>query len=268
MFTRTRHAVRVSADDDELAELRRRLYAPGATDADRAAFAAADAARATSEPVAAPVAVVDDPPPPPAPPARPVPARGRIIAVGAATVLVVASAVFVAVAHPFRPGPVTASPVPSVAPSLIGSIPVPAAARAEFLRDLRRGEDPKLLDYLDTHPTTLLASLRASGSTDTTGFSGTGPSTENLAPERPTTRGHMTLVLVTEQDVHFQWTPTTVAPSNDRSGPERPVADLDGAAGAGQPVSGTVAYSGGVPSRLTLLVPAGVHWGAVVVYTD
>ena len=268
MFTGTGHAVGVSAADDELDALRRRLYSPDATDGDRAAFAAAEAARAVPEPVIASAIVVEPPPPTPGAPTSSVPARWRILAIGGATALVLVSAVLVAVGHPFAPRPVPATATPSPQVSVIGSISVPASAQAAFLRELRAGKDPELLAYLDAHPATLLGGLRTAGRTDTTGFSGTGPSTLNLAPQQSTTHGHMTLVLVAESDVHFQWTPTTVAESNDRSGPERPVANLDGAAEAGQPVSGTVAYSGGVPSRLTLLLPSGVRWGAVIVYTD
>jgi membrane-associated protease RseP (regulator of RpoE activity) len=254
--------------DDELDALRRRLYSPDATDADRAAFAAAEAAtRAEPEPVPTSV-LAPPPPPPPGPPARPLPTRWRLVAIGGATVLVLVGVTAVAVGHPFAPGPVVSSAVPSPALSVIGSIAVPASAQAAFIRDLRAGRDPGLLAYLDAHPATLLQQLRAAGRTDTTGVAGVGPTTLNLAPQVPKDAGHITLVLVTEAAVHFQWTPTTLADANDRSGPERPVANDDGAAVAGEPVAGSVAYSGGVPSRLTLIVPAGVHWGAVVVYTD
>lgn len=270
MFIRFHHAVRVDAhgsEDEELAELRRRLYAPGATDADRAAFRAAELSR--SEAPADPPAPVQEPlPAPPPPAARPTPSRFRVAAIGGAALLVVAGVVGVAVGHPFATPPVTASPTPSPRLSVIGSIAIPAAVRSGFVRELRAGRDPGLLAYLDGHPETLLEGMRAEGRTDTTGFSGVGPTTLNLAPTLSTAAGHITLVLVTERAVHFEWTPTTVADANDRSGPERPVANLDGAAEAGQPVSGTVAYSGGVPSRLTLIVPAAIHWGIVVVYTD
>ena len=241
----------VPGDDEERDSLRRRLYAPDATDADREAYLAAESAD-DPQPVAAPA------------PTRRIPLRVRLVAIAGSTLLVAAGVVVLATGHPLAqrsPGPGSTAPA--------GTVPVPATVRDRFVRDLRAGVDPGLLAYLDGHPETLLAALRTAGRADSTEYTGVGPTTAALSPTTIAERaGHVTVVLVTDRDLGYDWRATKVAESNDRSGPEPPVASHDGRVKQGEPVSGTVGYSGGVPTRLTLLVPNGARWAAVVVYSD
>ena len=252
MFISALHAERVSREDDGLDELRRRLYAPDVTDADLAAYRAAESAEEPATAVAGT--------------ARRLPLAGRAGAIVAATLLVAAGVVAVGIAHPFA----ASIPAPSPASSTsAGRIAVSADVRDGFIRDLRADVDPGLLAYLDAHPAALLEALRTAGRADSTEFTGVGPSTLSLSPTSAAEKaGHVTVVLVTDRRVAYDWRATTVAVSNDRSGPEPAVAVHAGRADPGAPVSGTVGYSGGVPTRLTLLLSTGVRWAAVVVYTD
>lgn len=228
--------------NERLDELRRRLYAPDATEADVVAYRAARSADDQAG---------DGAPPPPARRRS----AARLGAIATATLVVVAGAVVLAVAHPPAPTPSRTAPAPA------GRIAVPASVRNGFVRDLETGADPGLLAYLDAHP----AALRTRVRTDRTESTGVGPTTLALAPPTTTERaGHVTVVLVTDRQVAYEWRATVIAASNDRSGPEPSVATHDGRAASGEPVSGTVGYEGGVPTALTLLLPTGVRWAAVV----
>lgn len=231
--------------------LRLRLYAPGATQADVEAY------RAT-EPGALPE--------PDGIRARA--RRGLVLrsgAAGAGIALAIVGIVAVVVAHPFAPAPV---PTSSIAEVEAGELAVPEAARAGFLRAFDAGEDPQLLTYLDAHPRLLLTRLRGAGRPDSTGLSGIGPATVALSPTNAAERsGRVTVVLLVDRSGRYDWQATRVAMENDRSGPEPPVAEHAGTARAGVPVSGTVVYSSGVPTRLTMLLPTGMRWAAVVVYS-
>jgi hypothetical protein len=235
--------------DDGLGELRRRLYAPDATDADIAAYRAAQEGRDRESGAEA------------APSARR--SRRRTVVIAGASLLA-ATVLVLTVGHPFAGTP------PSPSPSAVsGRITVPPSVREGFRHDLATGVDPGLLAYLDGHPAGLLEALRTAGRADSTEFTGTGPTTLPLSPTTIAEQaGHVTVVLVTDRAVGYDWRATVVAEGNDRSGPEPPVAVHAGRARAGEPVSGTVGYSGGVPTGLTLLLPTGARWAAVVVYTD
>ncbi|GAA2753642.1 hypothetical protein [Amnibacterium kyonggiense] len=233
--------------EDPLDSLRRRLYESGSTAADVEAYRAAEAERLVVEPPATPKV------------AR---RRGRRGLVAAGVVLLVAAGVALVVVRP------AVRPAERPAPAASG-IAAPVATRARFAAALDAGRDPGLLDWLNAHPKALLASLRSAGRADSTAFTGAGPTTMTLSPTTEEERaGHLTVVLVTDRAARYVWRATVVAQHNDRSGPEPPVAAHEGGARRGAPVSGTVGYDGGVPTRLTLLLPTGVRWAAVVVYTD
>lgn len=241
-------------DDADQEQLRRRLYEPGASQADIEAYRAV-------EPRGAPehhdVGAVRSR------------SALRAGAAGAAIALAAVGVVALVVAHPFAPSRDVPTPTTTTAAVDAGEVPVPASARAAFLSAFDDGDDPQLLGWLDAHPDALLTRLRGAGRPDSTEFTGVGPATITLSPTTPAERsGRFTVVLVTDQASRFEWEATRVAMSNDRSGPEQPVATHDGSSRAGVPVSGTVVYSTGVPTRLTVLLPTGARWAAVVVYSS
>lgn len=233
--------------EDELERLRRRLYAPGSTAADVEAYRAAEAAR-----------LVVDGKAEPAPSQR---HERRPLRLVVGVLLLVAVVIAFVVARP--------AAHPMTAATSRGAIAVSASSRAHFAAVLDGRRDPGLLGWLYGHPEALRAASLTAGRADSTEFAGTGPATVPLSPTTEKERaGHLTVVLVTDRDTRYVWRATVVAQHNDRSGPEPAVAAHEGSALRGGPVSGTVGYDGGVPTRLTLLLPTGIRWAAVVVYTD
>ncbi|MGT2427161.1 hypothetical protein [Amnibacterium kyonggiense] len=237
--------------EDPLDALRRRLYEPGSTAADVEAYRAAEAERlgAAEEPAGSVAA-------------RRGRRRGPLVA-GALLVAGAAVAALAVLARPEVPSPSASTAAPA------GTIAVSAGTRARFVSALEAGQDPGLLSWLFEHPEARDAALLGEGRADSTAFTGDGPTTLMLSPTSEKERaGHITVVLLTDRDARYVWQATVVAESNDRSGPDPAVAEHDGSAGRGAPVTGTVGYDGGVPTRLTLLLPTGIRWAAVVVYSD
>ena len=248
----------VTAEDEELDALRRRLYAPGAGREDVARYAAATTG-APEEP-----AVPDAPPPD----------RGRrrpILVVGIAVLaaVAVAAAVGTAAGHPMAVP--TSSPSPSGSPASDGvdeaDLPVPASVRVGLIARLNGGEHAGLLDLLEADPGLLPPQLRTVGRADSIEYSGEGTTTFALSPSALADRGgRVTVIVVLAQPGRYTWRASRLVQRPTVH--EKDVASHAGAAGSGAPVAATVGYGRGAPSRLTVLVPDGTHWGAVVVFTD
>lgn len=248
-------------DEERLAALRRRLYAPGATDEDVAAYRA----------VARPARPADDAVPPAGRaadaggPSR----RAAVVVLGAVVVGGAALLGTVRLVAGERPRP-TASPAPTRDPRLTSAVlPASAATRDRFAAALQGGESAGLLDYLYGHPSYLPAAMRAYGRADSTEYAGQGTSTIALAPSRDADRGgRFTVVLVADRAASFSWRAERLAERNDRSGPVVAMATHAGTLRAGEPASCTLAYDDGAPSRLAVYVDETVKWGAVAVFTD
>ncbi len=251
--------MRVTAEDEELDALRRRLYAPGAGREDVARYAAATGA---AEEPAAP-----DAPPPPVNRGR----HRRVVAAGV-TVLValaVAAAVGTAAGHPIA-GP-TSSASPSTSPEADAvdesALPVPASVRVGLVARLNGGEPADLLDLLEADSGLLPPQLRTVGRADSLEYSGEGTTTLALSPSALADRGgRVTVIVVLAQPGRYTWRASRVVQRPTVH--EQVVASHGGEAGPGAPVAATVGYGRGAPSRLAVLVPAGTRWGAVVVFTD
>jgi hypothetical protein len=250
----------VDPEESERADaLRRRLYAPGVTDEDVAAF------RATQAEV---------PPPPesedPPPPLRPGRGRGRaLIAVGG--VLLVAAVVGVlltarsldASIAPTTSAALSATPDPQV------RMPASSADRMRFVLSLQVGDRAGLLVYLSGHRTAIPPMLSTTSRAASTEYSGQGSSTFALDPSALAAHGgRVTVILVTDRAATFSWEAARIAQLNDRSGPVMTLGSHAGSAPVGQPVSSTFEYEGAAPTRLSLYLDETVKWGAAVVFTD
>lgn len=248
--------MQVTAEDEELDALRRRLYAPGAGREDLARYAAA-----TGGPDS--LAIPEAPPPPP-PRSR----RRPVVVAGVAVLAAAAAAAAVGTAA----GCPTAVPTSSASPSASSAIdeadlPVPASVRIGLVARLNGGEQAGLLDLLEADPGLRPPQLRTVGRADSTEYSGEGTTTLALSPSALAERGgRATVIVVLAQAGRSTWRASRLV---ERPTPhEQVVASHSSAAGSGAPVAATVGYGRGAPTRLTVLVPDGTRWGAVVVFTD
>lgn len=276
--------------DEGLDDLRRRLYAPGATSADvdryRAALpapvftppsasvpprsAAAPIVARADEPAAAPrVADAPDAPMPPEP--RPHPHRRRV------PLLVVAGAAAVGVVLVVALLQRTAAPSPTPAPTVTAAaapvrqdrLPFPSAASAALVVALDRGDQAGIRRYLYEHPEARPTAISTVTRADSAEFSGEGSGTVPLRPSSLATRsGRFTLLITVDEPGRYEWRGTRLAAANDRSGPLVTVAEGSGDLAPGQVGTATVEYEDGAPTALQVLVGEHVRWGAVAVFTD
>lgn len=270
--------------DGSLDDLRRRLYAPGATSADldryRAALPAPVPAppsvpvppRSTAAPI---VARAEEPAEAPrvadAPEAepRPLPRRRRLplLVVAGAAALGVVLVVALLQRTP------TPSPVPTVtavaAPAPQDRLPFPSAASAALVVALDRGDQAGIRRYLYEHPEARPTAISTVTRADSAEFSGEGSGTVPLRPSSLATRsGRFTLLITVDEPGRYEWRGTRLAAANDRSGPLVTVAEGSGDLAPGQVGTATVAYEDGAPTALQVLVGEHVRWGAVAVFTD
>lgn len=248
------------AEAARLDALRRRLYAPGTTEADLAAYRAAEQAVVVAAPAAERRIV------------RSRSLRRRILVAAGAAVLVVGGGSALVVGRPLAAisgtGP---SASPTVAAAIVDEAELPASAtdRATFVRVLQAGDDPGLLTYLYEHPGFLPPSLRTQVRAASTEYSGQGTSTIALDPSDLTRHGgRVSVILVLDRAGTYSWRAQRIAQTNDRSGPVVELGAKAGTGRAGEPTSATFRYSGTAPARLALYVDETVKWGAVVVFTD
>ncbi|WP_147392065.1 hypothetical protein [Amnibacterium setariae] len=272
------HAERVHAteqrderDAARLDALRRRLYAPDVTEADVAAYRAAQA-RAEDAPAAHPVRAVRRTSPAAASAARPEVSRRTALVAAGGGAAAIAAAVVVLTGRPFA-GLVAqdARPAPTATARRIGAAVLPASlgTRRRFVAALQGGGQAGLLEYLYGHPVLLPASMRSYARADSTEYSGQGTTTIALAPSRlAEAGGRFTVVLVTDRAATFSWRAERIAERNDRSGPVVLVGSHAGSGRAGEPTSFTFAYDVGAPLRLVVYTDETVKWGAVVAFTE
>jgi hypothetical protein len=239
-------------------ELRRRLYAPGASDADRDRYEAvgAVAKAAPVEPVQAEPVQPVPAPPPPAAPVR----RRRVGALIAGAAVVVALLV----------GGITAARLAADGrPS--GPPPTPVAMSDEDRRSVQEnltlGNFAGIAAFLVTHR---VLSLGNPSRVETVEKMGVGNGVVRLSPVPPeTVHGRATVLFVTAGSAQAGW--TTLRREVDPAGEEQFVRQVQrsGFQQGGQITTHTYRYtSGDRPVELRVSVPDGVRWGAAVVFTD
>lgn len=247
-----------AAVPEELEALRRRLYRPDATDADRARYRELVHA-ATPDPESERTAAEDAPEPPAG-------RRRRPLVVGAAVTVVVALLV-VGITVSARPA---SSPVPSPTGPAFGrtGFAVPPEARAAFVRALRAGRPAGLLDYVFDHPEALPAQLRAVGRADSVESNGTGHGEVVLEPSAEADRGgRLTVAVTVDAPVDVSWTCIRTHAATTQAYFE--VLDAEHlTAEPGLPAVRTFTYGGEAPTIVAVQVPTGVHWDVVAVFTD
>ncbi|GAA4741787.1 hypothetical protein GCM10025783_11260 [Amnibacterium soli] len=239
--------------------LRRRLYAPGASEADRARYEAAG--RVAKAGPAQPAPREPEPPEDPAVPAAPPPARRR--RVGAA---IAGGAVVVALLV----GGITAARLAADGqPSAPPPTPVPMSDedRRTVQENLTLGNFGGIAAFLVTHRA---LSLGDPTRVETLERRGIGEGTVRLSPVPPeTVRGRATVLLVTAGSAQVDW--TTLRREVDPSGEQQYVQQEErgGFQQGGQITVHTYRYgSGDRPVELHVTAPDGVRWGAAVVFTD
>lgn len=247
------------AEAARLDALRRRLYAPGVTEDDVAAYRSAETDAASHEPTA--------------PLARVVAHRTRATIVAGGVLLVVVAAAGLLVTHPLAAitAPrATSTPTPTTPAGITQArVPASSSTRLMFVDLLQEGGGPGLLQYLYGHPSFLPGNLRTNSRADSTEYSGRGTSTIALDPSASAQHGgRVTVILVTDRAAAFSWSAERIAQRNDRSGPVVTLAAHPGTTRPGEPVTSTFVYDGEAPARLALNLGGAVHWGAVVVFTD
>ena len=244
------------APDPAIPALRRRLYAPGATDADVTRYRAAvdaDAAARGAEPgpqlADAPV------------PRRRVDRRTALLLLGAA--LVVAVAVL--------PRLAPAAPIPSAARPVLRTttLPLPETVRSGFVAALVTGRSAGLSDVLTQHPGFRPRALSAIVRSDVEEHDATGATAVVLDPsEEAAHGGRMTVLLLLSTAGSARWQASRIVIRDDGTQYHQDVADARLGLLAGTPLATTFRYRGAAPDQLAVDAPAGVHWDAVVVFSD
>lgn len=238
--------------------LRRRLYAPGASDEDLDRFRSSGGV----EPA---VRTGRSAPPPPEPTAAAAPVAVRAPARRRRTVLVVA-AVVVLIAGGLGAVRLLADPGPT-APA-----PTPVAMAAQDRRDvedyLAAGDYAGISAFLVTHRA--LPQLQDATRNDIVERMGTGDAVVTLSPVPPqAVSGRATVLLVIGGGGRAGW--TTLRREVDSTGEQRYVPQVrrEGFQQSGLITTHTYRYTAGNrPVELRVAVPPGVRWGAAVVFTD
>ncbi|WP_375387551.1 hypothetical protein [uncultured Amnibacterium sp.] len=248
-------------EHDPADDLRRRLYAPGASAADVARY------RTLAGPEPEPGTAAPSPDPRPDPPARR--RRTALLAAGGLLTALAVGAAGIAVAGGRGPDPAATRTPPAVAVPVQTTLPIEVAARVGFVRALASGGDAGLLQFFLDNPDARPDAIRTISRAASDEYHGTGSGTIALEPSALAERGgRMTVLVVLDDAAKFEWRATRLAQSNDRSGPEVPVDRRSGLLQPGEVGTTTIAYRSGAPTSLLVLVGEGVRWGAVVVFTD
>ena len=245
--------------DAELAELRRRIFRSGATDADRERYShlterqhpapgpergGAVRGTLTADPQAG---------------GRRTPMRRRGVLLAGA----LAAVALVGLGLGLVPRGAQLPPAPSPVP-----VTFDGPTRSEFVQNLEGGGAAGIAAYLVTHRPPL--PLRGASRSFLIERSGTGPQGISLNGTPPeTVAGRATVFLVLEVAAHAGWTASRIRAQSDDPSPLQAVARRSGDQQSGVMSSATFRYpAGGRPVRLDIDVPAGVRWGAAVEFTD
>jgi hypothetical protein len=242
----------------DLDELRRRIYREDATDEDRARYRALTQRMPQASPLRGPGADRA---------AHPEPANDHaVLRRGPRRVLLAGAFALVALAGiglgilP-RGAPEPPSPSPQ-------AVTFDGPTRSEFVQNLAGGGAAGIAAYLVTHrpPAPLLTANRYF----TIEREGTGPRTISLNSTPPETlAGRATVFLVLEVEGHAGWSASRIREQTDDPSPLQVIARRSGDQQSGVMTSATFRYpAGGRPVRLDIDAPAGVRWGAAVVFTD
>ncbi|MBW4040869.1 MAG: hypothetical protein HIU86_01905 [Acidobacteria bacterium] len=231
---------------DDAEDLRRRLYAPGASIADVERY------RDLESPP--PPGLVEPPSPPP--PARP----WRLLSLVAVAVVVLLVAVGIGVA---RATTAAQDAIPAPTP-----VRMSADDRQEIETNLADGNGAGIAAFLVTHraPPALVGVRRAF----TVERTGTGDGVAQIAPVTAETfRGHATVLIALEQSGEMEW--TLYRRRIDPSGSQQLVLQRQrrGLQDAGALTTDTFRYaSGDRPVEVHVQAPAGVRWGIAVVLSE
>jgi hypothetical protein len=245
---------------EDAEELRRRLYAPGASgdDLDRYRRSETKPARAAAAAPALPAPPTSADPVDSAPPVRTRRGPLRAVVVAAVVVLVIAGGITAArLAADGRPS---------------GPPPTPIAMSAEDRRSVQEnlalGNYAGIAAFLVTHRA--IRSLQTAKRIDTVERMGTGDDTVLLSDvPAVAARGRATVLLVLGGSGQAGW--TTLRRRVDPSGEQQYVRQVErsGFQEGGVITTHTFRYgSGNRPVELHVSAPAGVHWGAAVVFSD
>lgn len=234
-----------AVERDEAEALRRRLYAPGASDADVERYRTTEQAAAPAE---APVDVV----------AAPRRRRFPVVPVVLVTLLALLGGVAVARAT-------TAVRPDLVAPSVL---PMTAADRQDIAEDLAAGRRGAIAAFLLTHPSP--PALRHATRFFTIERAGVGSGTVDLSGvPAAASSGRATVLLVLGADGDASW--STFRRAATAGGTARDVQQRvrGGRFEADRLTADTFRYgSGDRPVQLRVQAPDGIRWGAAVVYSD
>lgn len=234
----------MSADEQEA--LRRRLYEPGASADDVAAYSALRVGEPPGE--AAPASAA---------PARRRPSGWIVVAAGLVAVLAIAGGLLA------RPAREAVRPRPTAD---VAAVAVTTPERIAFIRALVQGGSAGVSSWLDQHARSLPGVLATATRSDTTELQGDG--TRRIRLDPPSVGddgGHVTVLLVSAVDARVTWTLL-------RDGPDPALGAVAGTSTADQEAGGLSAASvswspGGRPRRLLVVAPDGVRWGAAVVFS-
>lgn len=246
--------------DPALEELRRRVYAPGATDADRAEYQRVldGVSRRVAPRPASPVSAPGPGEAAPAP-SRAAWRRAPLLLVAATALVVVAALAIPAGLTP----PARSEPVP--APTRLD---VRAPQRSRLLENLDAPRWAGIGAYIRNHR----AETPFRGSTYYLPFEHWGTGSRTIALKLPNdvpTVGRATVVLVVREPARVGWTLTALRPYLRADDPSNVLDRRRGEAETGRPLFATVPYgSATVPTTLRIEVPPGVRWGAAVVLSD
>lgn len=231
--------------------LRRRLYRPGASAADVAAYADGEKA---PEP---------DLPPRPAPAGRarlPLPSLA-VLAVGAVVCAVV-------LIRPGAPEPQRqASPAPTTAAAVETIVRTGQSDRVGFIRSLVAADEAGIGLWLDRHAQRLPGVLAQSTRSDTLEFAGAGSRTLLLDPPSiGQDGGHVTVLVVTAVDARVTWTLLGDAPDLGRGAV---TGTRTAVQRAGALTSAALDWAPGRrPGTLLVVAPDGVRWGVAAVFSS
>ena len=230
---------------DDAEDLRRRLYAPGASAEDVERFHGADAApRAVVVEVATP------------PPARP----RRLLPLLAVAVLGVLVVVGLSVA---RATTATQAAIPAPTP-----VRMTADDRQEIENNLADGNGAGIAAFLVTHRAPpALVDVRRAFTVERTGI---GDGIAQIAPVTAETfQGHATVLIALERSGDAGW--TLFRRHVDPSGEQQlvPQRQRRGVQDAGALTTDTFRYaSGDRPVEVHVQAPTGVRWGIAIVFSD